>query len=85
MGTPIIRLGDPHSHGGAVIQGALTVFANSRPVARIGDAVWCPKHKLQAIATGSPTVFAEGQPVARTGDLTTCGAILTSDSNVLAG
>lgn len=85
MATPVIRVSDPHSHGGGVVTGAETVFANGLPIARVGDAVWCNKHKWQTVATGSPTVFAEGQQVARVGDITSCGAQLFSDSNVLAG
>lgn len=85
MGNPIVRQNDTHSHGGYVMEGADTVYANGRPVARIGDKVWCSRHKLQRIATGSSSVFAEGQGVARAGDRVSCGAVLISDSNVSAG
>ncbi len=85
MGESIVRQNDTHSHGGYVMEGADTVYANGRPVARIGDKVWCSRHKLQRIATGSGSVFAEGQGVARNGDRVSCGAILISDSNVEAG
>lgn len=43
-------------HGSVLAMGSSTVFANGRPVARIGDPVACGS----LAATGSPNVIAGG-------------------------
>lgn len=48
-----------------------------RPVARVGDRVWCPLCGVGVIVSGSPTEILDGRPVARVGDMTTFGPILT--------
>jgi uncharacterized Zn-binding protein involved in type VI secretion len=82
----VARIGDPISHGGAIIEGSPNVFANGAQVARIGDAVYCDIHKEQVIVSGSGTVFANGSGVAREGDEISCGAVIIQGSpNVFAG
>jgi len=78
VARPIIVVGDVTSHGGKVIQGAPTATINGIPVARVGDAVTCPKkrHGTTVIATGDANMLVDGKPVARHGDKTACGATL---------
>lgn len=78
MTRPIIVVGDATSHGGKVIQGAPTATISGIPVARVGDAVTCPKkgHGTTVIATGDVNMLVDGKPVARHGDKTACGATL---------
>ena len=80
MTRPIIVLGDATNHGGKVIQGAPTAAINGIPIARVGDAVTCPKrgHGTTVIATGDANMLVDGKPVARHGDTTACGAGLIS-------
>ncbi len=85
-GPPIARVGDPVSHGGEVVQGSDNVLANGRNVARLGDMVNCYEHGLQPIVGGcSETVLTNGRPTARSGSTAACGAVISSDSNVLVG
>lgn len=84
----IARKDDVIKHGaivtGSVTQGSPDVFANDRPVARIGDMAFCSldDHGPVRIITGSQTVFVNGRGAARTGSLCECGAVVWSDSNV---
>lgn len=87
---PAARLGDQHtcpkqSSGGKIIQGASSVFINSKPAARLNDPCDCadgPSH----VGSASPTVFIEGKAAARIGD-TTChhGVIVKGSTDVLIG
>ncbi len=87
---PAARLGDEHtcpnsSSGGKIIEGASSVFINSKPAARLNDACACgdgPSH----VGSASPTVFFEGKAAARIGD-TTChhGVIIHGAANVIIG
>lgn len=77
----IIRLGDPTTHGGAVIaSSARHVTVGGIPVALKGDACSCPKrgHGPCTIAEGDPGHTVNGVPVAYEGHKTTCGAVLRS-------
>jgi uncharacterized Zn-binding protein involved in type VI secretion len=47
MTRPVIRLGDPGSHGGTVTTGSPDTTANGIPVARVGDT----------LTSGSPDVM----------------------------
>lgn len=82
----IARIGDPISHGGAVVGGSDNVFANDRGVARQGDFVLCARHGLKPIVGNCvDTVLVNGRPVAVTGSVAACGAVVISTSNVIAG
>jgi uncharacterized Zn-binding protein involved in type VI secretion len=48
-----------------------------RPIARVGDRVWCPLCGHGVILSGSPIEFLDGRPVARLGDMTSFGPIIT--------
>lgn len=84
MARPIIVVGDATDHGGKVIQGAPTATINGIPIARLGDAVTCPKkgHGTTVIATGDANMLVDGKPVARHGDKTACGATLLASQSL---
>jgi uncharacterized Zn-binding protein involved in type VI secretion len=75
----IIRLGDPTSHGGAVVSVAATHHTvDGIPVARVGDLCSCPKkgHGACTIIEGDPNYTIDGVAVALEGHRTSCGATL---------
>lgn len=77
----VIRVGDPTSHGGKVLQsGAPHLTASGRPVALIGDKCMCPMtgHQNCAIVSGNARHQISGKAVAYDGDKTSCGATLIS-------
>lgn len=77
----VIRLGDPTSHGGMVIDCCSANFkAAGKPMAVVGDKVTCPVkgHVNCTIATGNARHRIKGKPVAYAGDTTSCGAVLSS-------
>lgn len=76
----VIRLGDPTSHGGKVVNATSRATVNGIQVARQGDACTCPikGHSGCVIAEGDPAVLIDGVPVAFTGHKTSCGAALIS-------
>jgi uncharacterized Zn-binding protein involved in type VI secretion len=80
MAGPLIRLGDATSHGGSVIGASGSTDSDGVPIARVGDAVTCPRkgHGTNSIVSGDPTLIIDGKPAARQGDMTACGATLIS-------
>lgn len=76
----VIRLGDPTSHGGSVVQASPSHRVMGRSVARVGDRCICPMrgHENCVIAEGDPKVLSDGIPVAFDGHRTSCGARLIS-------
>ena len=78
MSKPLIRVGDPTSHGGTVQAGSDTFVVDGRGVARIGDKVSCPIHGDTVINSGSDTYVTDGKQTARDGDTTACGATLSA-------
>lgn len=77
----VIRIGDPTSHGGKVIEsGAPHFVVNGKPVALIGDKCLCPVtgHQNCTIVSGNGKHQINGKPVAYDGDKTSCGAALIS-------
>lgn len=82
-----IVMGDRTSHGGTVISGDITFTIDGRPVARVGDKVFCPRCKVMAtIATSRfPSIFDLGQTMAYDQDSTSCGALVYSRHNNHAG
>ncbi len=76
----VIRLGDPHTHGGNVITAAPNTEINGKRVARRGDKAVCPKkgHGVVTIVEGDPSWSVEGQPVALEGHKCSCGCALIS-------
>lgn len=76
----VIRLGDPHTHGGRVITAAANTEINGKRVARRGDKAVCPKkgHGVVTIVEGDPSWHVEGQAVALEGHKCSCGCSLIS-------
>ena len=73
----VIRLNDPTSHGGVVVQvRASHVTVDGIAVARLGDACTCPVHGDGTIAEGDPRHTIDGIAVAYEGHKTSCGAVL---------
>lgn len=75
----VIRLGDPHSHGGQVITASGAYFDGKR-VALVGDQVSCPKkgHNQNAIIEGHPTWIMNDRAVVVNGCKAACGCVLIS-------
>lgn len=83
----IARDAGADSAGGAIIQGSPNVFANNRPVARVGDAVaghGRGPHSGPRMAAGSGNVLTNNIPTCRAGDPATCGHPASGSSNVFA-
>ena len=76
------RVGDPSSHGGVIVTGAVRTFVNGKKAARQGDLHVCPipGHGIRRIVTGSPDTLIEGKAAARVGDRVACGAVIVSGS-----
>ncbi len=76
---PVARVGDTGSHGGTIITGSNTIFAEDKPVALVGDICDCPVRGPNPIVTGALSVFGnDGRPMAPVGSQTACGAVITS-------
>jgi uncharacterized Zn-binding protein involved in type VI secretion len=77
----VIRLGDPTSHGGKVVDSSAPhITVNGTPVALVGDKCICPVkgHQNCTIASGNAAHIVNGKAVAYDGDKTSCGATLIS-------
>lgn len=76
----VARLGDPGSHGGAIVTASADTDCDGIAVARKGDTYACPLHGPNPIVTGSPTTDVNSRAIARVGDATACGAVIVSGS-----
>lgn len=77
MAGEIIRLGDPTSHGGKVVEGSLADICHGKPIAYMGHKTFCPQCKgYFPIIDGAPTTMFYGRGVALAGMKTACGAVL---------
>lgn len=77
MAGEIIRLGDPTSHGGKVIEGSPVDICHGKPIAYLGHKTYCPQCKGNfPIVEGAPTTTFYGNGVALAGMKTACGALL---------
>ena len=77
MAGEIIRLGDPTSHGGRVIEGSMADICHGKPIAYMGHQTFCPQCKGNfPIIHGAPTTTFYGKGVALAGMKTACGAVL---------
>lgn len=73
--------------GGAIISGSPNVFANNKPVARVGDSVaghGKPPHAAPVMASGSGNVLTNNIKTCRAGDVATCGHPASGSGNVFA-
>jgi uncharacterized Zn-binding protein involved in type VI secretion len=79
MSGEIIRLGDPTSHGGKVLEGSPMDICHGKPIAYIGHKTFCPKCKgTFPIIEGAMTTTFYGKGVALAGMKTACGASLVA-------
>jgi len=77
MSGEIIRMGDPTSHGGKVLEGSPADICHGKPIAYMGHKTSCPKCKgTFAIVEGALTTTFYGKGVALAGMKTACGATL---------
>jgi uncharacterized Zn-binding protein involved in type VI secretion len=77
MTGEIIRLGDPTSHGGKVLEGSPADICFGKPIAFVGHKTYCPACKgTFPIIEGSQTASFYGKGVALAGMKTGCGATL---------
>lgn len=77
MADEIIRMGDPTSHGGKVIEGSMADICHGKPIAYMGHQTFCPRCKGNfSIVDGAPTTTFYGKGVALAGMKTACGAVL---------
>lgn len=75
--SEIIRMGDPTSHGGKVIEGSILDICHGKPIAFIGHKTFCPLCKGSfPIIEGAMTTTFYGKGVALAGMKTACGATL---------
>ncbi|KEY56980.1 PAAR domain-containing protein [Serratia sp. DD3] len=73
----VIRLGDPHSHGGTVATASGPLF-DGKNVMLVGDQVSCPQHGQVAVTEGHPTWIMSGKAVIIDGCQAQCGCVLRS-------
>lgn len=79
----VARVGDTSSHGGTIIAGSPTVFADGIPVARMGDNHSCPipgHGTTPIVSTPATNTMANGMLVAVEGATTGCGATIITGS-----
>lgn len=73
----IIRLGDPTTHGGVVLEAFFHTDLNGKPIAGVGHKTSCPLCKgIFPITEGCSTYTVDGIAVALEGMKTACGAAL---------
>lgn len=73
--------GDCIDHGGFILATDDNFLVNGKPVARVGDKVFCMVHGITEIVDNNPNNVTSGQKrIARTGDKTKCGAVIISGS-----
>ena len=80
MALPIVRLGDPTSHGGKVITASVTHSIAGIGIARVGDQIVCPipGHGVNVIVEGAANYLIGGRMVALHGHHGACGCTLIS-------
>lgn len=83
----VVRNSGQDVAGGALVEGSPNVFANNKPVVRIGDAVaghGLSPHSSPVMAEGSPNVITNNIQTCRAGDTATCGHPASGSGNVFA-
>ena len=71
--------------GGPDITGSNNVFANGKPVVRIGDLIashGLSPHDSAVMIQGSSNVFVNGKKVCRAGDAASCGHTTSGSGDV---
>ncbi len=73
----IIRMGDPTSHGGTVLEGFPMLNVYGKPASGIGHKGHCPQCKRDfVIVAGAENLTFMGKNIAVEGMQTSCGAVL---------
>lgn len=73
----IVRIGDPTSHGGTVLEGFDTLTVYGKKAAGVGHLGYCPACKQHfVIVAGAESYSYLGKNIALEGMLTSCGAVL---------
>lgn len=73
--------GDCIDHGGFILATERHVHVNNKPVARVGDKVFCLIHGITEIAGDkSVNVYSGKKRIAKVGDKTKCGATIMGGS-----
>lgn len=85
MARRLVLVGDPTSHGGAVLTGAAASTVGGQPVARLGDQVSCPAHGKNKIVEGDASYTVGGAPAALNGHQTECGSLLIATCSSSVG
>lgn len=85
MSRRIILVGDPTSHGGAVLTGSPSSSVGGKAIARLGDEVSCPKHGNNKIIEGDASYSIGGIPAALEGHRTECGCTLIATCSSSVG
>lgn len=84
MGKPVIRMGDPTTHGGLVSEGDESLLVDGKPIAGVGHIVYCPQCKGSfPIVQGMSKFSIMGKDVAVQGMQTACGAGLMATQTTL--
>jgi uncharacterized Zn-binding protein involved in type VI secretion len=78
----IAHKSDPISHGGLIISGSDNVYAENKPVARVGDLVRCRRHGVKLIISGADSVRTNGKVTGMNGSICSCGALVLSSGSV---
>ena len=81
---PVLRVGDPMSHGGACITGSPIWNDPSNAIVRVGDTYECPLHGKNPMISGSSNWVDCGAKVCRITDFAQCGGTGVSGSPELA-
>lgn len=77
-----IVVGDTTDHGGIVLEGSPADTIDGKPIARVGDKVYCKKCRRDTYITeGNPQVLIDGRMAAFHTALTSCGARLIAKQN----
>lgn len=77
-----VIIGDKTTHGGIVLQGSHSMFADGKNAAVEGSLVACSQCKSNfPIIEGSPFMRSNGKRVALEGMKTACGAELIASQN----
>lgn len=74
----VIRIGDPTTHGGVVLEGSSGVVFDGKEVACLFDKVSCPLHGETFIAEGDSGSKINGKPIALHHHQCGCGCKLIS-------
>jgi uncharacterized Zn-binding protein involved in type VI secretion len=75
----IVRIGDPSSHGGVMIQGGGSFKVNGLNVCVDGDLHNCPIHGITPVSS-SISLKSNGKSVVKVGCTAACGAVITAGS-----